>query len=135
VTLLGQLAGVRRNILARSRSLARDIAPFTIQLARAGMHDCFFEALFIHARRSPPLMRANRLARSVFGKSGKGSFMPHLSLLYGDLPAETKEAILDRIGRRFDLVFDARCLELWEIRGGPGQWRRVARIPLRGAKP
>ena len=134
VTLLGSLAGARDDILARSESLAHRNPPFAIRLARADMHDYFFEALFIHAGHSPTLMRANRLARSVFGKLGGEQFMPHLSLLYGDLPVAAKELILDRIGRRFDLAFEVRHVELWAIRGGPKQWRRVKRIPLQGAK-
>ncbi len=135
VTLLGGLAGARDDVLARSESLAHRIPPFAIRLTRADMHDYFFEALFVHIRHSPALMRANRLARSVFGKPGGKKFMPHLSLLYGDLPAAAKGAILDRSGRRFDLAFEVRHVELWAIRGRrPNQWTRVKRIPLRGAK-
>jgi 2'-5' RNA ligase len=134
VTLLGGLAGRRDAVLAKAESLAHGIRPFVIQLTRADMHDYFFEALFIHARHSPAPVRANRLARSVFGKPGGRKFMPHLSLLYGDLPVAAKEAILDRIGRRFDLAFAVRHVELWAIRGGPKQWRRVKRIPLWGAR-
>jgi 2'-5' RNA ligase len=134
VTLLGSLAGARDDILARSELLAHRMPPFAIRLARADMHDYFFEALFIHARHSPELMRANRLARSVFGKPGGRKFMPHLSLLYGDLPVAAKELILDRIGWRFDLGFEVRHVELWAIRGGPNKWTRVKRLPLQGAK-
>lgn len=134
VTLLGSLVGARDDILARSESLAQRIPPFAIRLTRADMHDYFFEALLIRASHSPALMRANRLARSVFGKSGRKKFMPHVSLLYGDMPAAEKELILDRIGRSFDLAFEVRYVELWAIRGGPKQWRRVKRIPLQGTK-
>lgn len=134
VTLLGSIVGARDDLLARSESLAQRIPPFVIHLTRADMHDYFFEALFIHARHSPVLMRANRLAQSVFGKPGERKFMPHLSLLYGDLPLAAKKLMLDRIGRRFNLAFEVRYVELWEIRGGPKRWRRVKRIPLRIAK-
>lgn len=134
VTLLSGLAGARDDILARSGLLADRMPPFAIRLTRADMHDYFFEALFIHARHSPALTRANRLARSVFAKPGGKKFMPHLSLLYGDLPVAAKEAILDRIGRRFDLAFEVRHVELWAIRGRPNAWKRVKRLPLQGAK-
>jgi hypothetical protein len=56
--------------------------------------------------------------------------MPHLSLLYANLPSGVKERIVASLGRRFEFEFKVSGLHLFLIKGEPAAWRRVARFGL-----
>jgi 2'-5' RNA ligase len=71
-------------------------------------------------------MTANRAAQEVFSLEQQPAFMPHLSLLYGSLPASVKERIIASLGRQFELEFKVSSLHLYLIKSEPMAWRRVA---------
>jgi hypothetical protein len=56
--------------------------------------------------------------------------MPHLSLLYGNLPASVKERIIASLGRQFELEFKVSSLDLYLIENEPAAWRRLASFGL-----
>jgi 2'-5' RNA ligase len=76
-------------------------------------------------------MKANKVARAVFSLEKQPAFMPHLSLLYADLPSGVKERIVASLGRRFELEFKVSGVHLYLIKGEPAAWRRVGRCGLR----
>jgi 2'-5' RNA ligase len=75
-------------------------------------------------------MSANKAAREVFNLAQQPAFMPHLSLLYGNLPSGVKERIVTSLARSFQLEFKASSLHLYLIENEPAAWRRVARFRL-----
>lgn len=57
--------------------------------------------------------------------------MPHLSLLYGDLPMGIRENICQDVNptvRKMNIVFDT--IQLWCTEGVVPHWRLVAEFPL-----
>lgn len=54
----------------------------------------FFQCVFALMNRTEPLLAANRAARDVFGRHDDPDFMPHLSIVYGDLAEEAKSAAI-----------------------------------------
>lgn len=69
----------------------------------------------------------------MFGqdKVGVTDYMPHVSLLYGDLPMEKREQIqqsVDATVRKKDLVLDS--LQVWCTEGVVADWKLVASMPL-----
>lgn len=57
------------------------------------------------------------------------SYMPHLSLLYGNYPVEVKEEIIKQIGRDQTTQFDISSIHL--IKGGKvEEWRIIKEFPF-----
>jgi 2'-5' RNA ligase len=130
VTLVGGVAGSAREVAAKMVDLARRIQPFTVRLtAVAGLNE-YFRCLFVRVATTHPVMTANKFAREVFNLQQQPPFMPHLSLLYGHLPASAKERIIASLGRQFELEFKASSLHLYLTKNEPPAWRRVARVGL-----
>jgi 2'-5' RNA ligase len=125
VTLAGGIVGPAREVASKIRDLARRIPPFTVRLTEVTGLDEYFRCLFVRVAITHPIMRANKAAREVFHLAKQPPFMPHLSLLYGNLPSSVKERIVASLGRQFELEFEARSLHLYLIRGAPQAWRRV----------
>jgi len=130
VTLLGGIVGPRREVLRECASLAALIRPFTIRLEKIDYLDEYFRCLFVRAATTAPLLKAHQVARDVFGRRREPSFMPHLSLLYGDFSRSLKEGAAAELGPRLDLAFKVRSLVLYSTRGEPRDWRRVAKFGL-----
>lgn len=84
------------------------------------------------------LLIAPRTACVVFGRLAFGQdpndgaeYMPHVSLLYGDLPMTTREDVgqVAESGLR-DLEVELDCIEVWCTQGIVTEWELVGRFPL-----
>lgn len=134
ITLLGGISGAQDAVVATTAALARRIAPLHIQLAEIGQRDSYFQCLFVHAVPVPALLRANRDAREQFARGKDSEYVPHLSLVYGDLERTRKTAIAAQLGGRFDREFRVEELALvrYSRDDRPQDWRRVATFALPG---
>ncbi|CAM9648252.1 unnamed protein product [Sphacelaria rigidula] len=59
------------------------------------------------------------------------AYMPHISLLYGDLPMEKREEIregVDESVRNKQIILDS--LQVWCTEGVVEDWKLVASVPL-----
>jgi 2'-5' RNA ligase len=130
VTLAGGIVGSAREVAAKMRDLARRIPPFAVRLAEVDFLDEYFRCLFVRVATTHPIMEANKAAREVYSLKQPPAFMPHLSLLYGDLPSNVKGRIIASLGRRLELEFKVSSLQLYLIKNEPTAWRRVASFPL-----
>ena len=130
VTLAGGVVGPAREVTAKMRDLARQISPFTVRLAAVDGLEDYFRCLIVRVAKTHPIMRANKAAREVFRLEQQPAFTPHLSLLYGNLPASAKQRIIASLARQFELEFKVSSLHLYLIKREPAAWRRVARFGL-----
>jgi len=131
ITLLDNLEGEEDLIRSRAHELALDLAPLDLRLTNADYLDEFHRALFIHVEDTAALLGARKKARLLFAVGDDREFMPHLSLLYGNLTPAVKETLLDDMGRKFDLAFRVTHLLLVAIAGPqPDDWRYLGRFRL-----
>jgi 2'-5' RNA ligase len=131
VTLLGGIVTPRHEAVRKTAALATLIRPIAIRLGAIDYLDEYFRCLFVRATLTQPLLEAHRVAQEVFGFRRQGPFMPHLSLLYGNLSRSLKAEAMAGVGPRVDLEFKVRSLHLYSTRGEPRGWRCVGRFGLR----
>lgn len=124
VTLLGGLRGHQEKMISLTKTLASSLTPFDIVLTRAGSSDEFFRALFVYVQDTPELMRARELAEELF-ETDDQPFNPHLSLLYGTLDRQTRERILNTMGREYHIRFRVKSLILVETGNQPEKWKKI----------
>lgn len=130
ITLIGRLTGTQEELIARSTTLATLLEPYNLALGELDHLDEYFRSLFVRIEETPPVLFANEVARQVFLRMGDPPYMPHLSLLYGDFPPETKESIIKSIGKHLDRHFRASHLYLYSTSGDTQTWRRLGEFPL-----
>jgi 2'-5' RNA ligase len=136
ITLLSSISGDESELIARAAGLARGLAPFETQLTEAGYLDEYYRCLFVRVELVPALVRAREMAQQGFYSARAAqAFVPHVSLMYANLPASKKDEILDAIGRRFDLTARIERLALYCADGTPEEWRRVASFALGANEP
>lgn len=125
VTLLGSIEKGKTELVQLTDTLASSLSPFEIVLTKAGYSDSFYQSLFVKVDPGEELLTARQRAEKLFEYDGEKSYMPHLSLLYGDLEREEKERILNVMGREFHLRFPINSLLLIRTDGLPDKWEHV----------
>lgn len=132
VTLIGGLKGLADSIegttsLLSTMSTSRRIL---ITLREFGTEDFYFRALYLRAWKSGILQLLNEGANLVFKRPIDLSYMPHLSLLYGDLTREEKQQIIGGLNLKLPDKFVVDSLHLWQTEGEVRDWKQVAEYPL-----
>jgi len=125
VTLLGGIEGSEKEILQKTEELARIIAPHEIRLTEIDFLDEYFRALFVEADKIRKVMNANREAQRMFGFNS--DYMPHMSLVYGDIKKNVKKEMIDLLSRiDFSKIsFDIKSLHLYLTEGEVKDWRKI----------
>jgi 2'-5' RNA ligase len=133
LTLLGGI-GADDWVARRAQWLASSVPPFDLTLgSRAVARDDYWRAVVVEALPSVDLLRLHHLAREAFDRlEDPALFEPHLSLLYGDLPAALRHGIVQGLPNLRG-TFRVDSLGVWSTEGVPGEWREVASFPLSGA--
>ncbi len=125
VTLLGGLDSSQTELIPLTNTLASSVKPFELKLTKAGYLNTFYQALFIHVQENYQLRELRKNACQLFDCSDRQDYMPHLSLLYGDLSQKEKEKILNVIGREFYIRFPVKNIVLMQTDETPDKWRKV----------
>lgn len=124
VTLLGSINGSETELTSLTNTLASPMSPFELELTKAGYLDTFYQSLFIHVEETGTLKELRNRACRLFNVDEE-EYMPHLSLLYGDLSRKEKQRILNLVGREFHIRFTVKNIVLMQTDGKPDQWKRI----------
>jgi 2'-5' RNA ligase len=109
VTVLG---GMRQPETFAMRALAGSLASFRVRLMEQVQYmDEFTRCLFLPVHQTPALMESYAKACEHLDCPA-GPYFPHLSLAYGDLPVETKHAMIQDLGEIPLVEFEARAISL-----------------------
>ena len=121
VTLVAGIELPVAEIRARARILARGIPPPAVTLGRAACRAERYKALFVEVEGSD-LRGTHVRAGAAMGVAHDPDYLPHLSLVYGDFAAVVKEAMLDRVGRRWGERCTLDRLVVVSLEGPPESW-------------
>lgn len=130
VTLIGEFTGEEKQLIAQTRQLAGQLDPFVVQLGEVGYLDTFYRCLFVRVQETEPVMQANAQARKVFHPESDDGYMPHLSLLYANLPPALKEEMMTQIGRSFHRSFPVDGIHLVSTQGETKDWYHLGEFAL-----
>lgn len=129
VTLLGDFMQPEEECIRLTKQVVSGQKPFTFNMGEIGYEDFYFRTLFVRAQKTEPLLALHNRSKEIF-KMDIPPYMPHLSLLYGTFPVETKEKIIGEIGRNQSTQFEVSSVHL--IKGGEVEdWRIIGEFPLR----
>ena len=133
VTLIGggELVGAEEDLISQTSKLSDLLKSFKIKLKKADYFDEYFKCLFIRAEKTEEIMEVNNATRKHLNLKPNSDYMPHLSLMYGDISLETKERILADLGREFNLNFEVKSIHLFSTDGKVKDWYKVKEFSLK----
>jgi len=93
VTVVGVQKLTKAQACANLEAACRAVAPYTCGLNQVACGTFFYQCIYVLVHPTPEVMQANVLAKRCFGISENPveSYMPHMSLVYGDLSDDEKE--------------------------------------------
>jgi len=130
MTLLSRITLPEKKVLGRSAELAGCLRPFRVELADIVDLDEFFRCLFVTVRADKPILRARRAACRVFARQW-APYMPHVSLVYGKLPADTRKKIARGLRLLPGQAFEVRRMALYRVSGPVRQWKCIETFDLK----
>ncbi|RLJ07540.1 MAG: hypothetical protein DRP12_02045 [Candidatus Aenigmatarchaeota archaeon] len=127
VTLIEGLLGNEEELKEKAEKLARSMRPFRIRLTEIEKGKHFGNLVILAEGRG--LENAYLKAEKIFGE-GHVHKPFHLTLLLKDISQKQRQEILSKIGRKFDLEFEAKSLYLVPIGKRPERWLPVKRFKI-----
>ncbi|CAL4902239.1 unnamed protein product [Urochloa decumbens] len=90
-TVVGDFRGRRSAAVEVLRAAAAGVQPYTARVTGVGRGTFFYQCVYLILEPTPEVLAASDHCCGHFGYQRKTPYMPHVSLLYGDLTDEEKE--------------------------------------------
>ena len=130
MTLLGRLFGDEADLAAKTEMLAATLQKFPVSVPGFAGAPYYFRCFYAPVASSPELRHAVDEAGSQFKASAGADFLPHLSLLYGQLHRDEKRQIPGIIGNAVPRSLEFDRLQLVRMSLSVSAWEVVAEHPL-----
>ncbi len=125
VTLLGWVTGPEQELIARTEHLARGLRALKLRGQTIAGEPYYFRCLYIKLQRHSALLGAHERASQSFMSGYASDYLPHLSLLYGQLPRAEKARLIAELENELPADLDVDRLQLVRITLSVQDWRPV----------
>lgn len=125
VTLLSGLRRGETELIQLTETLAGSLSPFEIELGEPGYRDHYYRSFFLHVKKTDALIDAQQTAEKLFGCSTDETYLPHLSLMYGEVEERHKRMLVDTMGSLKHAGFPVHSLLLIQTEGGVDDWKKI----------
>jgi hypothetical protein len=129
LTLLGGIHGAEPALTATLANLADRMKAMALRPSAVQYRPEYFRSVYIGIVSDAALDQSRGDAAALYGGSA-AAFEPHISLLYGDLPEETKHVIAVRLSDRLPHRIPCDRVALYDLAGKPDAWSAVATVSL-----
>lgn len=142
ITLVAAMMTGENDVVERTKELAAELAPYEFEFDNVSQHDAYFQSVFAKFKLTKEVIDANALAREFFPeRKTDPDYMPHLSLVYGDIDRYEKEIdIIPELQQKLEDEaprtnrFMVDTIEVWSTQGHVKDWYLVETIPLQGVR-
>lgn len=97
VTLLSGIKGDEDSIAEKIKLLSEEISPFTITINKISHSDYYYRCVILELALTPELEQAFETAKKIFDKTDTLTYLPHISIVYGDLIKSTRINICNEL--------------------------------------
>jgi 2'-5' RNA ligase len=132
ITILGRVTGCENALISKGIRLSSIIRPFHISLTTIEYSDEYFRCLFIKSERSKELIDLHKKTKTIFNIKNRKYYMPHMSLMYGNLPFHLKKKIISDMGKGYPEHIAIKSIHLVaaSVETDPTTWYNVKEFPL-----
>lgn len=138
ITLLGEFGETEneKDIIKNLKSIIFNQRPLILNFDSIGYEDFYFRALFLKIKISKELLIFHEKIKYSLNIRNVLNYMPHLSLVYGNLSKKTKIRILSVIKQKFHEKSFIKKLTIKKVLllktgGTVKQWRKMATFSLK----
>lgn len=127
ITLISSLQGSLPGLRQMASQLAKIIGTLELRLMKPAHSASYFRCVFLDVARDPAIIRARAAASDLFPASPHTEYEPHLSLVYGNLPAVDRERIVAEIGDTLCGPVTVKQMSLYQASSDspPDTWEQI----------
>ncbi|KAJ8761911.1 hypothetical protein K2173_006513 [Erythroxylum novogranatense] len=137
VTVVGAIALTEHDALDKFRSACEGLKAYTATVDRVATGTFFYQCVYLLLHPTSEVVEASDHCSEHFGYKRSTPYMPHLSLLYGDLTDDEKKRAEEKANKLDDsingLTFKISCLQLWKTDTEDDtlkSWEKIAECSL-----
>jgi len=97
ITILGTVEGEEGEILGKVEEVASKLPPIEVLFSDITISTTYHQCVFARVKPTPSLLDAHLEIKSALGHPGKTLYVPHMSLVCGNIPSEQKNEIAEEI--------------------------------------
>ncbi|KAJ3671009.1 hypothetical protein LUZ60_008435 [Juncus effusus] len=97
VTVVGAITLTPDSAVEMIRSAAAGLRPYTARVKSVSSGSFYYQCVYLLVEPTAEVVEASNHCCGHFGYQSSSPYMPHLSLLYGDLSDEEKEKAVKRV--------------------------------------
>ncbi|KAK6917752.1 2',3'-cyclic-nucleotide 3'-phosphodiesterase [Dillenia turbinata] len=91
ITVVGAISLTESDAIQKLKTSCDGLKSYTASVAKVATGTFFYQCVFLLLQTTPEVMEASARCTTHFGYKNSTPYMPHLSLLYGDLSDEEKK--------------------------------------------
>lgn len=129
ITLVGQIEVKEEDILCRIIPFINTTHTFKVELTNIAYHHDYYKCLFLKVKESEILLKIHAQAAKIFSIPEK-EFMPHLSIMYGNLEKDEKDKITKEIDIMMPINLNIKFIRITSVNGTPMNWYTVREFSL-----
>ncbi|CAN0853634.1 Cyclic phosphodiesterase, partial [Linum grandiflorum] len=137
VTVVGAISLTEQDALSKFKSACEGVKSYTATVDRVAAGTFFYQCVYLLLHPTPEVVEASSLCSQHFGYKNSSPYMPHLSLLYGDMSDEEKKKAQEKTvqldGSINSMSFPISRLELWKTDTGDKSlksWEKISEYIL-----
>ena len=131
VTLIKNLEMEEKEVLSFTNELIKWLKPIKTKFIEIEYSDRIYRSLYITVLKTQELLKAHNGANQIFGHKEE-LFMPHLSIVYGELPLDVKLKIIESLKPLNKEFFILDKLVVYDItEGNADLWKEIGCFVLK----
>lgn len=133
VTLLGWVRGDEDELKEKTGKLAASLPTLPVTINGLAGAPYYFRCFFARLQDNDGIKHATTQAIGIFKIKPTSDFLPHISLLYGQLDRDEKKTIPEQVGDKIPRNLTLDKLRLVRMSVSVSGWETVAEVPLSGS--
>lgn len=131
VTLLGRLSLTLEEVVKGCESLASKSGPLVLETGSIEYSTTYFQCVFVRIKPTPQLMSMYDTAKQILGLTESSVFMPHASLLYGNISYSERQKIVESLDFKPQKFTVNSLVVAPSGEAPPSEWKHLAEFELK----
>lgn len=131
ITILDTLKGEKDKIVQLTKKVALDLKSIPVSFSEIAVSTTYFQCVFARVRPNLALFQAHWLLKSRLNHAGKTMYVPHMSLVYGDINISKRFEIAKLIKLPINKFKTNRLCVVGADSLDPKTWLHVAEFELK----
>lgn len=130
LTIHGVVDSTDTKVIETTQGAVKNIQPFELELGDVEFSNTYFQSIFVRVKTSAKLLSAHMAISQGFGITEPKTYMPHISLVYGDFPMSKREKIAAEITLRNRKFTASKITIVRADTADPADWDTVGTVKL-----